>query len=481
MEWWIRALIEAVQQSNTLVALACFALFMLTLAVWGHVLLTKRNPYSMALWFTLVGALPALGALLYWSFGINRVARKARRRQRHAPEAADTAPSAKVPEELLPLRAVGDSLSRRPLVGGNRVDLLVDGDQAFPAMLQAIEEARHTLGFCSYIFDDDRLAERFADSLRDAARRGVQVRLLVDGIGAFGMGPRLRRSLTATGGRLASFWPRGRFLKHPGLNLRNHRKILVADGRVGFTGGLNVSQRHVTPEGSSRPESSDLHFRVEGPVVEHLSTAFAEDWELATGEHLRGPGWFPSPVRAGDVLARGIPSGPDRTLGRLHSLLLGALRNARHSVDLMSPYFIPDEPILEALRTASRSGVRVRLVLPRQADHRFMSWAAQAYLMQVVEAGVEVFLVESSFVHSKVAVVDGQWATFGSANLDPRSFRLNFEFNVEAWSPDLARRCQQYMDRWRNKARRVTRKSLRADPVGLRLRNGFVKMFSPYL
>lgn len=462
----------------TLLAVFCLHLLLAAIAV-VHVLLTKRQPSAAALWVVIVLAVPLAGPSFYWAFGINRIARKARRRLKSG--ALKDVGTIQVPGDLEPLRRVGDAVARYPLVNGNRIDLLVNGDAAYPAMLAAIESARQSLGIVSYIFDDDTVAERFETALRDAASRGVQVRLLVDGIGAWGMGPRLRRSLMATGGRVAAFWPQGRFFKHPSLNLRNHRKILVADGSVGFTGGLNVSARHVTPEGSIHPHSSDVHFRLEGPVVGHLSAVFADDWELATGEVLRGPGWFPALKPAGDIVARGIASGPDRTLGRLHSLLLGALRTAKTRVDLMSPYFIPDQPILEALRTASRSGVRVRLLLPRRADHRFMTWAARSYLWEVVEAGVEVYEVLPEFVHGKLAVVDGRWVMFGSSNLDARSFRLNFEFNVEAYSEALARRVQEYLNHYRGKSERVTIRSLKAEPVGVRLRNAAVKLFSPFL
>jgi cardiolipin synthase len=444
-----------------------------------HILLNKRQPYSAALWMVIVLVLPFAGPVSYWFFGINRIARKARRRLK--PGSLGEAGPIQVPPELEPLRRVGDAVARYPLVQGNKVRMLVDGDEAYPAMLEAIESARLSLGFVSYIFDDDAAAERFGTALRDAARRGVEVRLLVDGVGAYGMGPKLRRSLMATGGRVASFWPQGRYLKHPSLNLRNHRKILVVDGRTGFTGGMNISSRHVTLPGQKHPRSSDLHFQLEGPVVGHLSATFADDWELATGEVLRGPHWFPELKPVGEVVARGIASGPDRTLGRLHSLLLGALRTARTRVDLMSPYFIPDQPILEALRTASRSGVRVRLMLPRRADHRFMTWAARAYLWELLEAGVEVYEVTDEFVHGKLAIVDGRWVMFGSSNLDARSFRLNFEFNVEAYSEPLVRNVQEYLNRYRGRSQRVTIRSLKAEPAVVRLRNAIVKLFSPYL
>jgi len=480
MGFWWQALRDALEEPATWTAMLILVAFLASLGASLHALLYKRRPYSAALWIVVCWSLPVLGPLLYWGFGINRVARKARKRQRTLQNAASSR-ELPIPQDLLPLVRVGDVVARHPLVTGNRFTLLVDGDQAYPEMLRTIEQATHSLGLLSYIFDDDPVSERFVEALRDAARRGVQVRLLVDGIGAWGLGPRLQRTLEATGGRVASFWPRGRYLKHPGINLRNHRKILVADGRLGFTGGINISARHVTRPDGSPPRSRDVHFRVEGPVVSQLAQVFADDWEMATGEVLKGNRWFPPLRPAGAMIARGIASGPDRTLGRLHSLLLGAIRTARASVDILSPYLIPDEVILEALRTASRAGIRVRVLLPRRADHLFLSWAAQSYLPELVEAGVEVYQVPREFLHGKLTIVDDSWVLLGSANLDARSFRLNFEFNVEVHSPELARDCLSYLAGWRDRAIRVSRRSLRQVPTGIQLRNHFVKLFSPFL
>jgi cardiolipin synthase len=453
-----------------------------------HVLLNKRDPRSAALWLVLLWLVPVGGFLMYWAFGVNRVARRARRRMRVASGGEEAAVEPGLPPALRPLKGLGDCVAGRPLTLGNRAKPLRNGDQAYPAMLEAIAQAQVSLGFCTYIFDHDLVGERFLEALCEAARRGVDVRLLVDGIGAWGLGPEVRARLTAEGGQVATFWPRGRWLKHPGLNLRNHRKILVADGRLAFTGGLNVSARHAAWREDTgrrwrwrRPASEDLHFRLEGPVVRHLSEAFADDWELATGQALRGADWFPALTPDGDVLARGITAGPDLDLGRIYELLLGALRAASATVDLMTPYFIPDRAILAALRIAGQSGVRVRLLLPRKADHRFMSWAAHAYLGELMDCGVQVREVTRGFVHSKLVVVDGHWVLLGSANLDARSFRLNFEFNVEAWSAPLANEVTEYFDGYWDNAREVTPATLRREPPLVQLRNQAVKLFSPYL
>ena len=444
-----------------------------------HILLHKREPLAAAIWLIVTWLVPFGGAFLYWAFGVNRVARRARRRA--IPDHGRPGSSPPVPPELEPLRRLGDSIAPHALVAGNSVELLVDGDQAYPAMLAAIDGARATLGFCSYIFDDDVVGRRFFDALSRAARRGVAVRLLVDGVGAWGLGPVLRRELAAAGGQVASFWPRGRWMKHPGLNLRNHRKILVADGTVGFTGSINISENHVTAPGQNHPHSRDLHFRVGGPLVGHLADAFSDDWERATGELLDGPAWRPRIEPCGGIVARGTTTGPDQDVEKTYELLLGALRAARESVDLMTPYFIPDRAILELLRTTGRSGVRVRLLLPRHSDHVFMRWAARAHVLDLLARGVEVFEVGERFVHSKLAVVDRRWVLFGSSNLDARSFRLNFEFDVEAYSEELAAEVLAYMETFRATAYPMKRRDLESEPMAARLGYSVVRLFSPFL
>jgi cardiolipin synthase len=450
----------------------------LALAVSSHALLTKRDPRGAALWVYILFTLPLAGVLIYWMLGINRVARAASRRRGIALVRPGIAPC-QVPPGLKPLKAAADSLAHFPLSGGNRVTLLVDGDQAYPAMLSAIARARKSLCLSSFIFDQDPAGQAFTLALCQAAQRGAKVRVLVDGIGAWGPGRRLLEAVHASGGRVASFWPRGRFLRQSGLNLRNHRKILVADGCLGFTGGMNISQRHL---GAGRPaRARDLHFKVEGPAAAQMVAVFARDWHAATGEALEGADWHANPRPAGREALRGIASAPDEDMEKVYELLLAALRNARRKVLLMSPYFLPDRPMLIALRTARRSGVAVQVLLPRHSDHPFMRWASRGYLWELVEAGVEVREVLGSFIHSKLAVVDGAWCLVGSSNLDPRSWRLNYEFNLEAYSPALARQLEAYAAPLLEHSFTVTLADLKREPLPVRLRNQAAKLFSPYL
>ena len=452
-----------------------------TIALSVHILLGKKNPIRAAIWIMLAWFVPVVGGLLYWGFGDNRIARRAKRRLKARRPSGKPDSSGRVPPALIPLQVAGDRIAHNPLVPGNSIQMLENGDEAYPAMLAAIASAKKSVALLSYIFDADEVCRHFTDVLCEAARRGVKVRLLVDGVGAWGYGPILERRLSEAGGKMASFWRRGRWLRHPGLNLRNHRKILVVDGQTGFTGGMNISARHTTVPGGSFPKSSDVHFKIRGPVVGHLMETFTDDWELSTNETLSGPDWFPELEPAGNVLARGIASGPDFSVGRLHDLLLAALRTARNSINLMTPYFIPDEAILGSLRTAARSGVRVRLFIPAKTDHVFMSWGARAYLRELTVCGVEVWETGPGFNHAKLAVIDDEWVMLGSSNLDPRSFRLNFEFNVEAYSRMAAIGISTYLGEKLADARRIETDTLAAESKLVQLRNKAVAMLSPFL
>jgi cardiolipin synthase len=453
----------------------------LAVALSHHILLNKRDPRGAGLWLFVIWIMPLAGLLLYWLLGVNRVARAARRR--HLPWASGNLSQARphsLPSSLLPLRHASDSLSPYPLCSGNLVSPLINGAQAYPAMLKAIHEARATLALSSFIFDQDAAGTAFTQALIQAAQRGVKVRVLVDGIGAWGPGEKLLRSVSLCGGRVHSFWPRGRWMRHPGLNLRNHRKIMVVDGRTAFTGGINISARHLG-HGPHNAQARDIHFLVKGPAVSHLMDVFARDWRSSTHEILQGKDWFPALKSAGNDGVRGVPSGPDENLERIYELLLAGLRCARSQVRLMTPYFLPDRPILTALRSACRSGVRVQVIIPRHSDHPFMRWGCRGYLWELVETGVEVREAQGGFIHSKIMTVDKAWSMVGSANLDPRSFRLNFEFNIEVASKALSKQLDGYMDSICERSFAVTLQDLRREPMAARLRNQAVKLFSPYL
>lgn len=457
-----------------------------------HALLFKRDPRSAALWVGLVWLLPLGGAALYFVLGVNRIRRRALRLRgaeapplRPVPDAA--CPANNLAEQLpaharhlATLATLMDKVVGRPLLAGNQLEPLVNGDAAFPAMLEAIAGARHSLALSTYIFDRDEAGRAFARALGAAVRRGVAVRVLVDATGLRYSWPSILRTLRREGVPYARFLPAFPFGRVLTLNLRNHRKLLVVDGRLGFTGGLNLRVGHWLGKQPAHPVQ-DLHFRVAGPVVAQLQEAFAEDWQFTTGEVLEGAAWFPPLSCAGPVFARGISDGPDEDFEVLRWTLLGALAVARESVRVMTPYFLPDAALISALNLAALRGVTVDLVLPGRNNLPFVHWASQAHWWQVLERGCRLWLTPPPFDHSKLFIVDDCWTLIGSTNWDPRSLRLNFEFNVECYDPALAGRLAAWFDERRRQARAVTLAEVDARPFPVRLRDGLARLLTPYL
>ena len=263
-------------------------------------------------------------------------------------------------------------------------------------------------------------------------------------------------------------------------NLRNHRKIMVVDGAVGFAGGMNIRQCHrvvVNPAGPTRC----LHFRLQGPVVADLQRAFATDWAFTTGENLAGAPWFVPLPPVGKVVARGIPDGPDADIDNVMEILLGVLAVARHRIRVVTPYFVPEGGLLRALRIAALRGIEVQILLPERSNLPYVDWARTPQLPELVESGCAVFLTPAPFDHSKLMVVDGAWSLIGSSNWDARSLRLNFEYNVECYDAELARQHNAIVDAKLVGARRLTSEDLQSRRFAVRLRDGLARLLSPYL
>jgi len=453
---------------------------LLALAVTVHALMRKRRVSVAVAWVGLAWLTPILGTVLYLMFGINRVTRRARR-LRTKPSEALEAPSqedAVVPRILWPLDRALRRITGLPALAGNAVRLYRNGDQAYPAMLEVIDGARESLVLTSYIFRDDPTGRTFCDALARAKARGVAVRVIIDGIGGGYFRALAYRRLRAAGVPAGLFMHSALPWRMPFLNLRNHKKLLIADGRIAFTGGVNISQPNRL---ASRPDHPirDTHFRIEGPVVEQLMMAFASDWAFVDGEILDGPAWFPDLVPLGPTIARAVTSGPDADVEKIESVILHALNGARESVRLVTPYFLPDEVVMSALALAAERGVTVDVVIPRRSDHPFVDWATRAHVPPLLKSGVRIWLDEPPFDHSKALVIDGAWCFVGSANWDMRSFRLNFELNVELYDAAMAAELGRFI------AGKMETQLLLGDivalPLAVRLRNAAARLMLPYL
>jgi cardiolipin synthase len=464
----------------------------LALVASGHAVLSKRDTRAAIGWVGVIWLAPFLGVLLYMWLGINRIERRARslRADRPRPESSPTlrqCPTETIDQALVPegahltqlIRLVND-VTRRPLLAGNRVTPLVNGDDAYPAMLQAIDEASRSITLTAYIFRHDSMGQRFLEAFRRAIARQVEVRVLIDDVGARYSWQPMPRVLREAGIRCAQFLPTLIPWRFRYSNLRSHRKIMVVDGKIGFTGGINVDERNCL-ERQPRHPVQDLHFRFTGPVVAQLQEVFVDDWAFCTGEFLQAESWFPAVEPEGPVLARGIPDGPDDDFETLRLTFLGAIACARTSVLVVTPYFLPDASLIAALNVTALRGVQVDVVLPAENDLALVQWASTALLRQVLERGCRVWLSPPPFDHTKLMLVDGLWTLLGSANWDPRSLRLNFEFNVECYDRELATSLTDLVRSKIQQSRQVSLTDVDGRNLPTRLRDGVAGLFSPYL
>lgn len=454
----------------------------LSLSVTLHVLLTKRETAPATGWIGICWFMPYMGSLLYWLLGINRVHRRAR--QLMDDETRDfSANLTRLRHEghanFQPLMRMLDRLTEQPLLRGNQVRCLHDGDEVYPMMLEAIAQAEQSVLLCSYIFRDDAVGSQFVEALTAAHRRGVAVRVLVDGVGSGYIFSKiyhqLRRRDVPCARFMHSFQPWGM----PFINLRNHRKILVVDGRLGFMGGLNIGAENLLKQPSFRLPVSDTHFHLQGPVVCQLTETFARDWSFVTNEELSGRRYFPSPEIAGDVPARVVTSGPDNDVEKIEYTILQAIILARHHVSFMTPYFVPDNRFSTELGLAALRGVRVDIIVPRHSNHPQIDYARDAGLQRLVEVGCHVWMGAPPFNHSKLMTVDGEWSFVGSANLDRRSLRLNFEVNIELHDRKLAHYLERFMEQQHH--HRVTLSEIMGWPLWKRVRDAALRLFLPYL
>jgi len=484
------------------------------------IILHKHRPVSAVLWLAVVWALPMWGALGYLVLGVDQIRRFApgpKRLERlfrsyiergpeellapgaepraagAEPEAPGDAPGAAGAEAAASeadaptlallrgahiLRLTEPAIRPYRITRGNHIELLVDGVELYPAMEEAIEGAEERIDFQTYILTPDPAGRGLVERLAARAAAGVRVRLLYDGFASApayftGFLGAARRSGIA----VAASHPRG----YP--NLRNHRKVAVVDGRVAFVGGMNIDDRNLPGPGGTPPDR-DYHLRVHGPAVRDLEFQFLIDWSRATGDalerltHDTPPRWTPTD---GDALAQVIPGGPERSGGGLAMAFFGAIAAAERSVEIVTPYFLPDEALMSALRYAGTRGVEVRIVLPGRSNHWYTAHAARALYDRLLESGVRIYERRPPFMHAKALVVDGVYSMLGSANLDYRSLYLNFELNLEVASATFASTVLRQVELEICESVEVSLEAHERRPVGRRLTESVCRLLHPML
>ena len=335
-----------------------------------------------------------------------------------------------------------EAYSNAPILARNGVDVLLNGEEIFPAMLDAIRSARKTITYEQYYYEDGPVARDIAEALAERCRAGVGTNILLDAFGTLSMPAEYVDLMKNAGCHVVSFRPLSPIAWNR-ANQRNHRRVLVVDGRVGFTGGSGVSRKWM---GNGRVENHwrDTDVRVRGPVVEYLQGAFAENWLEATGIVLGGDAYFPRPLApAGEAYAQVVRSSPAGGSFAMYTMFLLAISAARRSIHITNPYFVPDGAMEDALRAAVGRGVRVVVVVPGAIDHNLVRQASRGKFGKMLKAGIEIYEYRPALLHAKTMVVDGVWATVGSTNFDNRSFALNDELNLVVYDPGVARRLEK--------------------------------------
>ncbi|MFT4181445.1 MAG: phosphatidylserine/phosphatidylglycerophosphate/cardiolipin synthase family protein [Rhizobium sp.] len=461
-----------------------------------HAAMTKEEVRAAIGWVGVIILSPIVGALLYAFAGINRIRRASLSLQRDVlfqKDATGALASFDAQDDIVrrnfgarfrAMKTLGDRVSRYPMSTGNTIEMLESGDAAYAAIKAAIDGAERSILLETYIFDRDPIGLRIADSLIAAVKRGVSVRVLVDAVGARYSVPSIMGYLRDGGVEVDVF--NGNVimgLRLPYANLRTHRKIVIVDGRIAFTGGMNIRQGF-TREFAADQCAHDTHFCVTGPAVADLFNTAAEDWRFATGEILEGDPWriaTPANEPGAPVFMRVIVSGPDRSVETNHKMLIGALSIARTSIRIMSPYFLPDRELISALVTAARRGVEVDIVVPAANNLVLVDRAMTAQFDQMLKNYCRIWRAEGAFDHSKLMAVDGNWAYVGSSNLDPRSLRLNFEVDLEVMDRGFAHAIETRIGHVLDAATPVDLAKLRARPFVIRLIEKVLWLGSPYL
>lgn len=476
--------------------LVCLHLALAIPAVF-HALLRKRHSRSAFGWIVFTIGYPLVGPVIYGLFGVNRVRTRSRQIRDEMEGKSDfhrvgselTLFSSAKYEKLLTenqrrLLRVGTAVTTSTVTANNRVQPLQNGEQAYPAMLEAIARATERVWLITYIFETNETGRAFIDALGDAHDRGVDVRVIIDGFGEFYSWPHAGPLLRARGVSV------GRFLR-PRLippqifaNLRNHRKLLAVDSSVGFTGGMNIGGRHMVDPPETKRPVQDLHFRVEGPVVHDLERLFLHDWRYVTRSKEAYEPVRPAPEHGEEhrpAFCRVIPDGPDHDLSKLETVYQSVISAADHRVTIITPYFLPSEQMQASLTSAAIRGVDVTVILPVKSNLFYVQAATRRSLRWLLRHDIKVTLQAEPFSHTKLLVIDDSYVLCGSANVDPRSLRLNFELAVEIIDAALVDELDAYIEEVLSRSKLITLEELESRPLAQRLIDGFFWLFSPYL
>lgn len=467
--------------------------YLLTPLAIASVLRRRKEPMAMLAWILMILLAPYIGMFLYWLMGSNRVVHRTRRRRKriahlisrleNSPHARAVTPhevEAELPPDLRGIARLGRNLSRMPATGGNEVRIYLEAEETYQALQDAIRSARRHIHLEYYIWQPDETGRAFRDLVVEQARAGVECRLLLDSVGCWRLGRRFLKPLLDAGAHVAFFLPLYHLRKRWTPHLRNHRKIAVIDGHTAFLGSQNIGDEY---RGRLKRYSPwyDSHMRVSGPAALFLQRTFVEDWLFATREDLAGEAYFCQPQTLGASAVQILPTGPDQDVSTLAHIVFAAVASARKVIRIATPYFVPDPGLVMALTHACSRDVRVELVLPTRSDSRLALWAARSFYEELLHAGVDIYEYEQGVLHSKIVAVDDRWCMLGSANMDVRSFRLNFEITALIYDQQVTRQLSGAIQRFCGQARLITLRDLRNRRLHQQLAEGTARLLAPLL
>jgi cardiolipin synthase A/B len=456
-------------------------------------LLEFRRPAHATAWLFILFLFPVVGFILYYFLAQEWRRRRTTRRRgsldqkRHKELLAKSsiissatdlpAPDFQLQERLFRSLIKGGAL---PISGRNHTEIYNNGEETYSSMLKAIREAKHHVHMATYILRDDATGRIFQKALIEKAKAGVQVRLLYDGIGSIKLNENYLRILQDGGVCHACFFPlRPAFMKKR-MNYRNHRKILVVDGLKGFIGGINVGDEYIG-KNQRLGYWRDTHMMIQGDAVYRLQEVFLKDWELATGEKLDSPQYFPQHECAGEEPVQIVPAGPNRRGDTIHDAVYAMMSAAKERIWLTTPYFIPSASVAMALQDAAMSGLDVRIIVPYVPDAWIVHYATLSYVEEMMSAGVRVWQYKRGFIHAKTLIVDSLVGVMGSANMDLRSFFSNFEVNAHLYDPKAIRRLEKDFLQDLNDSVEINRKQFSRRARKQKVKEAMARLLSPLM
>jgi cardiolipin synthase len=468
--------------------LIVFCLFIVAIYSATHALLYKKDSRAAFGWIAVCIFIPLFGPLLYFMFGINRVHKRARALAVPFLDDASHQKNSTIGNELLKqipsslenLQKVSNHITELPLIGGNQIEILYSGEQTYIEMLKAINEAKEYIFLCVYIFKRDKVGKQFSQALIEAKNRSVEVYVLIDGIGELYSLRKVRRKLAKHGVKVLRFLPPKLIPFNFSINLRNHRKLLVIDDELGFVGGMNISAEYFQKDDTEEGSLKDIHFKITGNLSQQLRHVFEIDWHFMGGKINKNASQE-SRNSISPTICRTIIDGPGENLDHLSIILLSAINSADHEITLMTPYFLPSRELIGALQTAALRGVTITIILPGQNNLSYVHWASRHMLWELLGNDVDIYYQPPPFSHSKLFVIDKQYSLIGSANIDPRSLRLNYEVGVEVYDVDFATKLNCYAQNILKNCRQITLEEVDNRSLLIKIRDGIAWLFTPYL